>query len=44
VFSEGTTFFTIENTKKESSYASIEAMKIHNSLSVNEVGDFISNF
>ena len=44
VFSEGTAFFILENTKKESSYATIEAIKIQNSLAVNEVEDFISDF
>lgn len=44
VFSEGATFFTLENSKKESSYATIEAIKIQNSLAVNEVEDFISDF
>lgn len=44
VFSEGVAFFTLENTKKESTYASIEAIKIQNSLAVNEVENFISAF
>lgn len=44
IFSEGATFFTIENQQKESSYAIIEAIKIHNSLSVDEVESFIVSF
>lgn len=44
VCSEGASFFTIENIKKESSYASIEAIKIHNSLNQPEVEMFINEF
>lgn len=44
VFSEGATFFTLENSKKESTYASIEAVKIQNSLALNGVESFITDF
>ncbi|MET0759347.1 MAG: 3-oxoacyl-ACP synthase, partial [Flavobacterium sp.] len=44
VFSEGAAFFVLENQKKESSYASIEAVSILNSLEVDEVENYIQNF
>ncbi|HLF51077.1 beta-ketoacyl synthase N-terminal-like domain-containing protein [Flavobacterium sp.] len=44
VFSEGATFFVLENQKKESSYASIEAVSILNSLEVDEVENYIQDF
>ena len=44
VYSEGATFVTLENVKKESSYAVLEALQIQNDLNVNEVENFISSF
>ncbi len=44
VYSEGATFMTLENAKKESSYAVLEALEIKNELNVDEVEGFISNF
>jgi 3-oxoacyl-(acyl-carrier-protein) synthase len=44
IFSEGATFFTIENQQKSNSYAVVEAIKIHNSLDSNEVESFVTEF
>jgi 3-oxoacyl-(acyl-carrier-protein) synthase len=44
VFSEGASFFVLENEKKESSYASIEAISMINSLEVDEVENYIQDF
>ena len=44
VYSEGATFVTLENVKKENSYAVLEALQIQNELNVNDVDNFISSF
>ncbi|UOK42944.1 MULTISPECIES: beta-ketoacyl synthase N-terminal-like domain-containing protein [Flavobacterium] len=44
VHSEGAGFFVLENEKKESSYASVEAVSLQSSLDAEEVSDFIANF
>ncbi|WP_300565722.1 beta-ketoacyl synthase N-terminal-like domain-containing protein [Flavobacterium sp.] len=44
VFSEGASFFVLENQKKENSYASIEAITMVNTLEVTEVENFIESF
>jgi 3-oxoacyl-(acyl-carrier-protein) synthase len=44
VYSEGATFVTLENVKKESSYAVLEALQIQNELNIDEVENFISSF
>lgn len=44
VYSEGATFVTLENVKKESSYAVLEALQIQNELNVDAVENFISSF
>ena len=44
VYSEGATFVTLENEKKESSYAILEALQIQNELNVDEVENFIQSF
>ncbi len=44
VYSEGATFFTLENVQKDSSYAVLEAMQIHNELNLDETKSFITAF
>ncbi len=44
VFGEGATFFALENTLKNNSYAVVEAVQIQNELQITEVADFISDF
>lgn len=44
VYSEGATFVTLENVKKENSYAVLEALQIQNELNIDEVESFISSF
>ena len=44
VYSEGATFVTLENVKKENSYAVLEALQIQNKLNIDEVENFISSF
>lgn len=44
VYSEGATFVTLENVKKESSYAILEGLQIQNELEPNEIENFISAF
>ncbi|KGO96098.1 beta-ketoacyl synthase N-terminal-like domain-containing protein [Flavobacterium enshiense] len=44
VHSEGAGFFVLENEKKESSYALVEAVSLQSSLETEEVSDFIANF
>lgn len=44
VFSEGATFFALENNQKETSYAKIVDVKIQNKLEVNQVHNFINSF
>lgn len=44
VFGEGATFFALENTQKDSSYAVLEALQIQNELSTDEVEGFINSF
>ncbi|MEO8515618.1 MAG: beta-ketoacyl synthase N-terminal-like domain-containing protein [Flavobacterium sp.] len=44
VFSEGASFFVLENQKKESSYATIEAVSMVNTLEIDEVENFIESF
>ena len=44
VYSEGATFVTLENVKKENSYAVLEALQIQNELNVNDVDNFIGDF
>lgn len=44
IFSEGAGFFVLENQKKTTTYATLEAVEIHNSLRENEVVSFIENF
>ena len=44
VYSEGATFVTLENVKKENSYAVLEALQIQNELNIDEVENFISSF
>lgn len=44
VFSEGASFFVLENQKKESSYASIQAVSMISALDKNEVQNYIDSF
>ncbi|MEQ3662517.1 MAG: 3-oxoacyl-(acyl-carrier-protein) synthase [Flavobacterium sp.] len=44
IFSEGATFFALENSKKETSYATIEAIRIQNIIGITEVEEFILDF
>lgn len=44
VYSEGATFVTLENVKKENSYAVLEALQIQNELNINDVDNFIGDF
>lgn len=44
VYSEGATFVTLENVKKESSYAVLDALQIQNELNVDAIENFISSF
>ena len=44
VFSEGASFFVLENEKKENSYAVIEAVSIMNSLEKDEVENYLKTF
>ena len=44
VYSEGATFVTLENVKKENTYAVLEALQIQNELNIDEVENFISSF
>ena len=44
VYSEGATFVTLENVKKENSYAVLEALQIQNELNIDEVESFITSF
>lgn len=44
VFSEGASFFVLENQKKENSYASVEAISVVNTLEINEVENYIETF
>lgn len=44
VLSEGASFFVLENQQKESSYATLEAISILNSLEVDEVQDYVKTF
>ncbi|MGH2664194.1 beta-ketoacyl synthase N-terminal-like domain-containing protein [Flavobacterium sp.] len=44
VFSEGAVFFTLENNKKESSYAKVEDVFIQNTLKTNQVDAFVLDF
>lgn len=44
VFSEGASFFVLENQKKESSYASIQAVSMISALEMNEVPNYIETF
>jgi 3-oxoacyl-[acyl-carrier-protein] synthase III len=44
VFSEGAGFFVLENKKKDSSYAEIQDITFVNSLSLEEVEGFITDF
>lgn len=44
VHSEGAGFFVLENEKKESSYASVEAVAMQSALNTGEVSEFINNF
>lgn len=44
VFSEGASFFVVENEKKESSYASIVAISMMNALKADEVAHYIETF
>nr|WP_294934981.1 beta-ketoacyl synthase N-terminal-like domain-containing protein [uncultured Flavobacterium sp.] len=44
VFSEGASFFVLENAKKESSYASVAAVSMVNSLGADEVQEYIESF
>jgi 3-oxoacyl-(acyl-carrier-protein) synthase len=44
VFSEGASFFVLENAKKDNSYAQIEDISIYNILKENEVENFIIQF
>lgn len=44
VFSEGANFFVLENKKKESTYAFVQAISIINTLEVDEVGHYITSF
>ena len=44
VYSEGATFVTLENVKKENTYAVLEALQIQNELNIDEVESFITSF
>jgi len=44
ILSEGASFFVLENEQKESSYATLEAISITNSLEVDEVQDYVKTF
>lgn len=44
VFSEGASFFVLENEAKSTTYAKVSAVEIQNSLEENEVESFINNF
>ncbi|MEX0997085.1 MAG: beta-ketoacyl synthase N-terminal-like domain-containing protein [Flavobacteriaceae bacterium] len=44
VFSEGAGFFVLESQKKSTTYATLEAVGIYNTLRQNEVASFIENF
>ncbi len=44
VFSEGASFFVLENQKKESSYASVEAVSIINVLETADIDKHITSF
>lgn len=44
VFSEGASFFVLENQKKESSYASVQAVSMISTLDKNEVQNYIETF
>lgn len=44
VYSEGATFVTLENVKKENSYAILEALQIQSELNIDEVECFITSF
>ena len=44
VYSEGATFVTLENVKKENSYAVLKALQIQNELNIDEVESFITSF
>ena len=44
IFSEGATFFALENSKKETSYATINAIRIQNIIGITEVEEFILDF
>ncbi|WP_339610663.1 beta-ketoacyl synthase N-terminal-like domain-containing protein [uncultured Planktosalinus sp.] len=44
VFSEGAGFFVLENQKKSTSYAILEAVETHNALKKSEVALFIDQF
>lgn len=44
VFSEGATFFVLENEKKNTTYAKVSAVAIQNNLDENEVESFITDF
>ncbi|HBI01242.1 MAG TPA: beta-ketoacyl synthase N-terminal-like domain-containing protein [Flavobacterium sp.] len=44
ILSEGASFFVLENQQKESSYATLEAISILNSLEVDEVQGYVKTF
>ena len=44
VFSEGASFFVLENEKKESSYASVQAVSMINTLKKEEIESYIASF
>ncbi|MCG2610958.1 beta-ketoacyl synthase chain length factor [Flavobacterium sp. SM15] len=44
VFSEGASFFALENTKKDSSYALVKDVSIYNSLKQDQLEQFVSTF
>jgi 3-oxoacyl-(acyl-carrier-protein) synthase len=44
VFSEGATFFVLEDKKKESTYAEILDIELHNNLEIDEVEEKITSF
>ncbi len=44
ILGEGTSFFVLENQQKESSYATLEAISIQNSLEIEEVQQYVETF
>jgi len=44
VFSEGATFFALEKDRKESTYAKVEDIVLHNVLKESEVESFVTEF